>query len=262
MLDAEFAAFESSLAAPVLPDLQHPAHFGAPIQHASMTRPPMNPNTDWASDFQNLNISQPPPPQNHASSAAATQSGWQNEFLLMHQPHAQLNHLQAEPATHRGAQPTFAQHYPMHNAPMITRQVPQQVQTEQSAPQQQFDEAAFEAAFEQARADLEFQTTQQTQAEPEPEQDHDRAGPIESAHAQIRIGSDTIPPTDNSQGQDHADALAQVAGQLVDRLEQDPSDKFQQSSFLALMRRVRDREVRVEGDDFREVGSSQVSNNP
>ena len=42
--------------------------------------------------------------------------------------------------------------------------------------------------------------------------------------------------------------LAQTAGVLLDTVSDNQSEKFQQSSFLALMRQFRDHEVRVEGD--------------
>lgn len=124
---------------------------------------------------------------------------------------------------------------------------------------EQFDESAFEAAFEQARADMELQ---EADASPELEQqsyETDEFDAAETVTEEIRIGSDTIPHTeqDDPQTQNHdADALAQTAGQLLDKLRHDQSDKFQQSTFLTLMRRIRDREVQVEGDEFREVSSN------
>lgn len=50
-----------------------------------------------------------------------------------------------------------------------------------------------------------------------------------------------------------ADELAKTAGQLLDSLKHEQSQKFQQSNFLALMRQLRDKEVRVEGDKMVDV---------
>ena len=50
-----------------------------------------------------------------------------------------------------------------------------------------------------------------------------------------------------------ADDLSRTAGQLLDSVSNDTSDKFAQSSFLALMRKLRDREVKVEGENFIDV---------
>lgn len=44
------------------------------------------------------------------------------------------------------------------------------------------------------------------------------------------------------------DDLANTAGELLDRVSDNTSQKFQQSSFLALMRQLRDGEVKVDGD--------------
>uniref|UniRef100_A0A093Y7W7 Peroxin 20 n=1 Tax=Talaromyces marneffei PM1 TaxID=1077442 RepID=A0A093Y7W7_TALMA len=68
-------------------------------------------------------------------------------------------------------------------------------------------------------------------------------------------GSDLIGATEesNAQGQkEDPDELARTAGHLLDSLSHDTSQKFKESSFLALMRRIRDREVHIEGDEFRE----------
>lgn len=262
MLDPEFAAFESSLAAPALPPMQHPANLRAPIPHASMTHAHPTAPADWASDFQNLNISRPPP-QVHAPPAGATQSAWQNEFL-MHQQHAQMSHMQAQSATNTGVEPTYASSRGLTHANFSGNNMfplPTQLKPQYNSPQ--VDDAAFDAAFEQARNNLEHQLAQRAQPIPEPEQHIEAttlAEPLESTHEQIRIGSDLIPDeSDNQTPRDpasEADALARAAGHLVDQMEVEDNVKFQQSSFLALMRRLRDREVQVEGDEFREVSSN------
>jgi len=72
---------------------------------------------------------------------------------------------------------------------------------------------------------------------------------------QIKIGSDAILQPDSLTHVNDADELAKTAEQLLDSLCHEQSQKFKQSSFLALMRRIRDREVHIEGDEFREVSS-------
>ena len=49
------------------------------------------------------------------------------------------------------------------------------------------------------------------------------------------------------------DEMAATAGRLLERVADNTSEKFQNSQFLELMRRLRDREVRVEGDKMVEV---------
>lgn len=140
--------------------------------------------------------------------------------------------------------------------PHVAQEAPQNVH---AAENQVFDESSFEAAFAQARAEMELQetsTTQETATTTSTSQAD--AVSTEPPLEQIRIGSDTIPyaAKDSTEGRgDDSDALAQTAGQLLDSVSHDQSQKFQQSNFLALMRRIRDREVRVEGDEFREVST-------
>jgi len=135
----------------------------------------------------------------------------------------------------------------------------QQPSQSQYQPQTEtFDESAFEAAFEQARAEVERQESiaeKNAEAASEPVQ-ADSTVPVEHLEP-IRIGSDTIPYVDkkDAAARDDADELAKTAGQLLDSVSHDQSEKFKQSNFLALMRRIRDREVRVEGDEFREVST-------
>lgn len=120
-----------------------------------------------------------------------------------------------------------------------------------------FDEPAFEAAFAQARAQVEFQESAATKEDAETLNDSlqtDTHPSVEGAE-QIKIGSDAILQPDSLTHVNDADELAKTAEQLLDSLCHEQSQKFKQSSFLALMRRIRDREVHIEGDEFREVSS-------
>jgi len=58
------------------------------------------------------------------------------------------------------------------------------------------------------------------------------------------------------------DEMAQTAGRLLERVSDNTSEKFQNSQFLELMRRLRDREVRVEGDKMVEVSTAQSTSSP
>ncbi|MCJ1436284.1 hypothetical protein MMC27_005662 [Xylographa pallens] len=82
---------------------------------------------------------------------------------------------------------------------------------------------------------------------------------------ELKIGSDAVLEEALKLQDEHdpsweADELARTAGQLLDNLKDEHSQKFQNSSFLALMRQLRDKEVRVEGDQMVDVSdSSSVS---
>ncbi|PSN73088.1 hypothetical protein BS50DRAFT_568668 [Corynespora cassiicola Philippines] len=58
------------------------------------------------------------------------------------------------------------------------------------------------------------------------------------------------------------DEMAETAGRLLERVADNTSEKFQNSQFLELMRRLRDREVRVEGDKMVETGSQPSTSTP
>ena len=80
-------------------------------------------------------------------------------------------------------------------------------------------------------------------------------------YEEIRVGSDRIldesmRDEDDNKDKNDADELARTAGQLLDNVKHDQSQKFQQSSFLSLMRQLRDREVHVEGDQLVDVSLS------
>ncbi|KAK5674216.1 hypothetical protein LTS10_013053 [Elasticomyces elasticus] len=59
------------------------------------------------------------------------------------------------------------------------------------------------------------------------------------------------------QSRAEADALAATAEELLSKVQDNQSDKFRNSQFLSLMRKLRDREVKVEGDKM--VDSATVS---
>ncbi|KXG52317.1 uncharacterized protein PGRI_086010 [Penicillium griseofulvum] len=265
ILDPEFAAFEGNLAGPALPNLQHPANFGAPLHHAAVHHPaaPVAGNAGWAADFQNLQISGPSHPvaqlQRPNIAPATTHGGWHTEFMT--QQRGPMSQAQQTPQMHGAYRPSFAPGYQMYGSSMNQIQPGQAIQTEQQNHTQQFDESAFEAAFDQARADMELQgadlAQQDTQKHTQETSEVEIPQPV--TQEQIRLGSDLIPQSDKQDPETRsrdADELARTAGQLLDSVRNEQSQKFQQSNFLALMRRIRDREVEVEGDDFREVSTN------
>jgi hypothetical protein len=105
-------------------------------------------------------------------------------------------------------------------------------------PEFQFDESAFEQAFNDAARLAELQpndTLSQKDEQPVIKPDVN-----EDVHEEQSCAKDS-------------DDIAWVAGQLLDSVQNNSSQKFQNSSFLALMRRLRDHEVVVEGDKMVEA---------
>lgn len=71
--------------------------------------------------------------------------------------------------------------------------------------------------------------------------------------AQMRIGSDRILDEAEERSKDstrdaEADELARTAGTLLERVQGETNQKFKQSTFLSLMRQLRDKDAFVEGD--------------
>ncbi|KAL4957929.1 hypothetical protein BDW69DRAFT_155321 [Aspergillus filifer] len=263
ILDPEFAAFESNNGpgAPLL-EAQNGLHFMPPAPQMPMSHPAETRN--WASDFQNLHISGPSQPIHHmpaptAAPSVASQQGWHAEFMRQqqHTPAPQQN----QPFAQR-FHPSFTSSYVMNSSPMQAYSPAQETTEKTSAAMEAFDESAFEAAFEQARADMEsqFEASVETNTSDLDTKNQSKEAPIQpEAQETLRIGSDTIPQANKEDPQaaaNDADELARTAGQLLNSVSHETNQKFRESNFLALMRRIRDREVQVEEDEFRETAQS------
>ncbi|KAL6236353.1 hypothetical protein BDW75DRAFT_206980 [Aspergillus navahoensis] len=266
ILGPEFSAFESKspLGAP-LPNIQHEGHFMAPGPHMPMAHTAEAPS--WAADFQNLHISDPSQPIHHqhglsaAPMSATSQQSWHSEFLRQQQQYRPA--LQQNQALGQNFQPSFSPNYVINNSPMASYALGPE--TVQSSGAEAFDESAFEAAFEQAKADMASQFEESVVETNVTEYSTNNEDKIEEfpaqrkSHETIRIGSDTIPHVDKDDPQvaaNDADELARTAGHLLNSVSHETNQKFQASNFLALMRRIRDREVQLEGDEFRETAQS------
>jgi hypothetical protein len=82
-------------------------------------------------------------------------------------------------------------------------------------------------------------------------------------HSRLEITREDVPTTQNEAEQlsNDDDALAQTAQELLEKVEHNQTDKFRNSQFLGLMRRLRDREVKVEGDKMVETVRASPSSN-
>jgi hypothetical protein len=139
---------------------------------------------------------------------------------------------------------------PMQMAPMSMGH--EQMVQPQNQQVEAFDEEAFARAFDQAaQAELAQQQTLEEQSEVLLDESAERLLDSDQGKETQRLGADLIhDPRDSehNQTQDDPDALARTAGQLLDSVKNNQSDKFQNSQFLQLMRQLRDKEVTVEGD--------------
>lgn len=139
---------------------------------------------------------------------------------------------------------------------------------------QQYSDAAFEQAFQDAfkeMQELEQQVGHDTMAQHRHVEDFGalQNGNMDSLSGdgleeliqevpQTRIGADTIQYTeqeDRTSNLDQRDAneLARLAGELVQHVSHETDEKFLNSQFLDLMRRIRDREVEVRDNNFEHI---------
>lgn len=245
-LDAEFHAFEN---APTNAFQIDQPQWHQPVQPVQPFQAPVSAAPTWAADFQNLHISQTPIQRQPFT--APLQNNWQQDFLQQMQTASPIvQGKQPEYASHL-SQPSFQQFSSFPAQSNLYNQQPVQ----QAQPQ--FDETAFEAAFQDAFQQFEEQVPVQSI----PQEQVVEENLIHEPSA-LKIGSDAISYTeqkDRTSDQDSRDAndLARVAGELVQNISHEQNTKFKNSTFLDLMRRIRDREVEVRNNDF-EVSSSST----
>ncbi|KAL2427002.1 hypothetical protein ABEF95_006446 [Exophiala dermatitidis] len=145
----------------------------------------------------------------------------------------------------------------------------QQQQQQQHA---QMSDVDYEAAFAEVIAHAQEMDQQQQFEDTQTQQPAsvDQLGEsLQQAESDqtIKIGSDAIQYRDQKadsqknpeQDRRDADELARTAGLLLNSVQHDTSSKFQNSQFLDLMRRIRDREVEVQNNDLQTVGSNSQS---
>jgi len=273
-LDAEFRAFENGM--------PHQFQFQQPLDFANafpMHRPSSQPTMNgWASDFQNLSINEQPVPaqqfRQQAPLVRSTAGGWHTEFIRQRSsastPISQGKQAVREPQMNampsmmmnNYSQPMYGQYNGMYPDSGFQQQQ-QHTPTSMEQHASQMSDADFEAAFADAFAhvqEMDQAKPHATTQEAPLQQEQAPVDPVEN----IKIGSDAIEYTewkDRTADQDtrDADELARTAGQLLTSVQHDTSTKFQNSSFLDLMRRIRDREVEVQNNDLTNVATGEAA---
>jgi hypothetical protein len=181
-----------------------------------------SPQLDWASDFQRLEISAQQQQQQqqrlgNLPPQQQQQTNWAMEFT-------QRLETKSQPTSFS---PANAQNSYMGMGMGTAVQHQQEEFT--------FDDSAFEQAFASAEREVaDFFAETSTAPVPEPFVEETEKGKEKEKEGE-------------------GDELARTAGQLLDSVQENTSAKFRNSNFLALMRRIRDKEVVVEGNDMVEV---------
>lgn len=285
-LDPEFEAFQAGVE-PALLDHIQPLHPQGPATFATHSNGP-----SWAADFQRLNISTQPTQQQQPPHfrGGASPSAWAQGFREHIAQNAPMAHHSSsispqafqQRARGYGNLSGFQSHFSQSSyaAPVFNTKGKEPVVAEQ------FDEAAFERAFDRAREDMmaDVEDTDQQESVEELVEKIEGAAEhgatqmlnettVESNHMEAedimqRIHNsdieydpdmlsqeETMNDRQPEQRQHDDDALAATAHELLEKVEHNQSDKFRNSQFLSLMRKLRDREVRVEGDKMVETVS-------
>lgn len=275
MLDAEFEVFESgnSLDDGLRASEAFSFHGVSNSSHSELAQ---TGTPDWASDFQRLHIvdthARPIPPSQFREQEPlqrGSQGGWYNEFSRQRQKTSEFSqdvHKQI-PGFSRG-------HISLTHTNGVFDQLytPVPPGTPQMQPDQvnklSIDDDALERAFDAISKELNHPEKYAQEQETEHGQELSFVDDISGKSVQSPvlngslltelIGSDKILDEFPQEGQEkqarnEADELARTAGELLDNVKHDPSQKFRESNFLSLMRQLRDREVQVEGDKIVDV---------
>ncbi|KAI9786039.1 MAG: hypothetical protein M1816_008130 [Peltula sp. TS41687] len=276
ILDPEFEAFNAGPPHPLQNSLELRSWEVAPPFSSPVASGGHESVAAWANDFQRLGLSdgQQSDLRASASENLSDTAAWQQDFLLQ-QEHASLQQSwqdsgQSQSGGYGG-----------------TWEASQQLQGAQPAVAQLPDEADFEQAFSSARLELQKQEmAMRSQLSPATSGLNVLSHPVIDPFAPIlnppvtnpfmeiqtqeapvergvRIGSDTIEDNEESEMQEQEDVkneLARTAAQFLDSVKDDHSQKFRNSSFLELMRRIRDREVVVRGNNMVEEISTSEDN--
>ncbi|KAL8906870.1 MAG: hypothetical protein Q9171_006085 [Xanthocarpia ochracea] len=257
ILDAEFEAFKAGEPVYSEPYQDRSAwHNHLPSFQPSSI--PQSQAIDWASDFQNLHVHDAqvsPLPSSQFRLEAPLQRNssnlWQQDFLQQNKGSSinyQTSNLGASytPFAMSAGNPNL--YDGRYHGPIVGQQP--EIQASDS-----FDEEAFEKAFDAAK--LEYQEVEATLQPAHPVHETRLAETSQGLEdsTDYRIGSDRIldeasQRKEERETEQDADELARTAGQLLDNVKYDQSTKFRESNFLSLMRQLRDKEVKVEGDSI------------
>ncbi|KAL8903437.1 MAG: hypothetical protein Q9207_003926 [Kuettlingeria erythrocarpa] len=262
ILDAEYEAFLAG--EPVIePFDPQQAWQDQPPPHLQTHLPQQA--ADWALDFQSLHVddarSTPIPSARFHQQAPMQRSSpgpWQNEFMQNNGPQSLQHQPSRLGATNMGYTMNARQISPysqQYSTPAVEQHSASRVEDS-------FDEEAFAKAFDQAAHDQLSESQGNTHQETNLNQDMSpQASSAPEGRIDYRIGSDRILDDSLDRQDDRTDArdadeLAKTAGLLLENVKHDQSSKFQESNFLSLMRQLRDKEVKVEGDAIVDVKSN------
>ncbi|RKF62776.1 putative peroxin 20 [Erysiphe neolycopersici] len=250
--EAEFEAFQNNA---VSPPLDHTFLPQTVIQNpSSLSELPTS--SSWVSDFRKLNFTEDPIEHNEfiQGQTNAWHQALERQYMISKKndsPPSNYNDVNVTRDMRKNL-------YPMVNdVDGILNHLHQNWLPPYQQPSGEIlDEEDFSRAFDLA-ADLAKNTAQaklqdsigNDQSLYIDETSSNQSSPLEDnvRLTQVPIGADTIENEDMSR-EDNQDSLSRTASRLLGSVHNERSKKFQNSQFLELMRRFRDKEATIQGD--------------
>lgn len=216
----------------------------------------------WAGDFQqsahprqgSTHSSQPTQfTQSHSQAPAL--GAWGEEFMAMHERQAPMP--QQQPFLNQG--PMYQSQQMMMGQPNFTSYapaIPNNIYAQSSIPQEsnrafqvsEADQEILNKAFAEAEASLhriDLDSPSASHFNPPPPPQSTSTSRTQLEEMQRLDPRETLDEMDKRH---QSDALSTTAGQLIESLRDERSDKFKNSNFLKLMHQLRDKEVVVDDD--------------
>ncbi|KAK1823670.1 hypothetical protein LTR12_001856 [Friedmanniomyces endolithicus] len=252
LLDPEFEAFQAGLPPSELPS------YHAYQSHQQPFSAGPSPAPSWAQDFQQLHISPSLlQPQQSLYQSGPSTAGWAQGFR-QHATQPAMSQRTASPSPlafqqkarmgYGGFQSRFAPQASL--APNV-----QQFKGKEPV-YEQFDDAAFEQAFVQARDEMMDEVDGQNSLQENVGTLQDPLQDVLQDQQDFMSSLEEQAQTEEQRAHEEQDALSATAQELLSKVEDNQTEKFRNSQFLGLMRKLRDREVKVEGDKMVETVSS------
>ncbi|WFD00825.1 hypothetical protein MYAM1_003578 [Malassezia yamatoensis] len=191
----------------------------------------------WARDFMQFQPAvRASPSRNHASGSMSIHSEQSQRTNSYVSPHGITSNHHNQPWTSNP--PPFAMMHANRSVHHAKNYAPAFQENVQSMNQQQpISSSSWDSAFSAIDVDVQQQTTN---------------------HASISDASQQDAVLDKMD----ADELAETASRLLHSVQDDASNKFQQSEFLNLMRKLRDRQAEVQGTSIVENGKGKSKDAP
>ncbi|KAJ3573113.1 hypothetical protein NPX13_g4817 [Xylaria arbuscula] len=228
--------------------ISHPAQAGGFFPQHPAQQPSAfatNAGASWVNDFGRMGFAEPRSNQLQTQSTHGPLMGQQRITGPMHSPmHSNLTALQQQQTLLPFQSPAIGLHPVNHQSITETASLSLDAQTEAMF-DQEFEDAMNEWMLQNGpAAEIRDQNDRSVQDSSNPENSLETTSTTPATQDQDTVEKDSA---------ENPDELARAAQQLVDSLADNNSEKFKNSNFLTLMRRIASQELTVQGNDLVET---------